>query len=159
VAVGPVEFTRALSKVPGPVAVVTTVDDTGRRWGFTGSSFTSVSLTPPLVLVCLAKTASTHDAFRSAGRFMVNVLSQEQADLAQRFARSGVDRFAAQDAVSCELGLPGLLEASARLACSTHQLVDAGDHSILIGLVEATHAVDEVPLAYWNRRFARVEVL
>ncbi|XVS68035.1 flavin reductase family protein [Actinosynnema sp. CA-299493] len=157
--VGPVEFTRALSRVLGPVAVVTTADDTGRRWGFTGSAFCSVSLTPPLVLVCLAKTASTHTAFRSAGRFMVNVLSQEQADLARRFAKSGVDRFAAQDTVTCELGLPGLLEASARLACSTHQLVDAGDHSILIGLVEATHAADDVPLAYWNRGFARVQAL
>ncbi|MFD0205770.1 MULTISPECIES: flavin reductase family protein [Saccharothrix] len=153
--VGPVEFASALSKVPAPVAVVTTVDERGRRWGFTGSAFCSASLDPPLVLVCLAKTATTHEAFRSADRYLVNVLGEHQTDVALRFARSGVDRFSADDMVPCELGLPGLLTAAARLACSVHQLVDAGDHTILIGLVEATYSVAHTPLTYWNRSFTR----
>ncbi|MGM1064495.1 flavin reductase family protein [Saccharothrix sp. Mg75] len=151
--VGPAEFTAALAKVPAPVAVVTTVDEQGKRWGFTGSAFCSVSLDPPLVLVCLAKSASTHAAFRTADRYLVNVLGRHQADVALRFARSGSDRFAAEDAVSCELGLPGLLTASARLACTAHQSIDAGDHTILVGLVQAAYRADHVPLTYWDRSF------
>ncbi|WNV87623.1 flavin reductase family protein [Umezawaea sp. Da 62-37] len=153
--VGPNAFTRALAQVPGPVAVITTIDDDGRRWGFTGSAFCSVSLDPPLVLVCLARTASTHAAFQRSGRYLVNVLGEHQTDVALRFAKSGSDRFSADDTVSCELGLPGLLTASARLACTIHQLVDAGDHTILIGLVQEAYSADHVPLTYWNRAFGR----
>ena len=153
--VDPADFTRALARVPGPVAVATTVGPDGRAWGFTGSSFSSLSLDPPLVLICLGKTASTHTAFTTATHFLVNVLSHDQAAVAARFARSGVDRFAAGDMSPCELGLPGLPEAAARVACALHQVVDGGDHSILVGKVEAVHAADREPLVYHDRSFAR----
>ncbi|MFE2102301.1 flavin reductase family protein [Streptomyces sp. NPDC059468] len=147
-------LTHAMARVPGPVTVVTTVDGTGKRWGFTANSFISVSLDPPLVLVCLNKTASTHEAFTSADRFLVNVLAHGQDVVARRFARSGVDRFAAGDMASCELGLPGSHGACARVACAMHSIVDAGDHSILVGRVVDTYAVDRTPLVYYNRAFA-----
>jgi flavin reductase (DIM6/NTAB) family NADH-FMN oxidoreductase RutF len=150
------DFTRAMSRVPGPVAVATTMDADGQRWGFTASSFSSLSLDPPLVLVCLSKTASTHAAFVKASHFLVNVLAQGQADIARRFARSGIDRFAAGDAEPCELGLPGIPSAAARLACSLYRVLDGGDHSILVGRVEAAHASDRVGMAYCNRMFARL---
>jgi flavin reductase ActVB len=149
-----VDLTTAMSRVPGPVTIVTTVDTTGRRWGFTASSFSSVSLDPPLVLVCLDKKASTHAAFTATSRFLVNVLSREQAAIARMFATSGVDRFATGSMEPCELGLPGLPEPCARVACSMHSIVDAGDHSILIGRVEATHVGDRIPLVYCDRTFA-----
>jgi flavin reductase ActVB len=147
-------FTSAMSRVPGPVTVVTTVDASCRRWGFTSSSFGSVSLNPPLVLVCLDKKASTHPAFIAARHFMINVLTQDQEDIARRFARSGIDRFAAGDMEPCELGLPGLPDPCARIACSMHCVVSAGDHSILIGRVQATHVSDGTPLVYCDRSYA-----
>ncbi|MFI6638975.1 flavin reductase family protein [Streptomyces sp. NPDC050504] len=148
-------LTRAMAGVPGPVTVVTTVDGTGKPWGFTANSFSSVSLEPPLVLVCLNKTASTHGAFAAADRFLVNVLAHGQDGVARRFARSGVDRFAAGDLVPCELGLPGSPGACVRVACSMHAVVDAGDHSILIGRVAAAAAHDRTPLVYCDRSFTR----
>ncbi|MEV0641276.1 flavin reductase family protein [Streptomyces sp. NPDC050619] len=149
------DFTQALARVPGPVTVVTTVSPSGQSWGFTASSFSSLSLSPPLVLVCLDKAASTHQAFLEADRFLINVLSEEQSDVALRFAKSGTDRFAAGDMAPCELGLPGLPRASARLACSTHDIADGGDHSILIGRAEAAHTGGGMPLVYCDRTFAR----
>ncbi len=147
-------FTTAMARVPGAVTVVTTVDGAGRRWGFTSSTFCSVSLDPPLVLVCLGKKASTHPAFAAAGYFMVNVLTEDQALVAQRFATSGIDRFAAGDMEACELGLPGLPESCARVACSLRTLIDSGDHSILIGEVQATHVGPHTPLVYVDRTYA-----
>ena len=99
------DFTRAMARVPGPVTVVTTVDAAGTRSGFTASSFSSVSLDPPLVLVCLDRAASTHPAFAAADRFLVNVLAEGQEAIALRFATSGIDRFAAGDLKPCEAGM------------------------------------------------------
>ena len=147
-------FTAAMARVPGAVTVVTTVDAAGRPRGFTSSSFCSVSLDPPLVLVCLGKNASTYPAFAAARHFLVNVLSEDQALVAQRFATSGIDRFAAGDMQACEFGLPGLPEPCARVACSLRSLVDAGDHSILIGEVHAAHLGPHTPLVYVDRGYA-----
>ncbi|ARZ67054.1 flavin reductase family protein [Streptomyces sp. HU2014] len=152
----PAEFTRAMARVPGPVTVATTVDAAGQRWGFTASSFSSLSLSPPLVLICLDKAASTHEAFATTDRFMINILRGEQSEIALRFAKSGVDRFADGDAVPLELGLPGIPEALVRVACSLQQVVDGGDHSILIGRVEATYTGDGAPLIYCDRGFQRL---
>ncbi|MCF6525790.1 flavin reductase family protein [Streptomyces sp. JJ36] len=155
--VDPAEFTRALARVPSPVTVATTVDPRGRRWGFTASSFSSLSLDPPLVLVCPARTADCHDAFVSADRFMVNVLAAGQAGLARHFARSGHDKFAAGDTVPCELALPGVPGAAARLGCALHAVLDGGDHSILVGRVETAVVGDQEPLVYHDRTFTRPE--
>jgi flavin reductase (DIM6/NTAB) family NADH-FMN oxidoreductase RutF len=149
------EFTEAMAAVPSPVAVATTVDPGGRRWGFTGSSFTSLSADPPLVLICLDKSASTHAAFAACATFMINILSADQADVARRFATSGIDRFAAGEMTECEHGLPGLPAAAVRLACTLHALVDGGDHSIVIGRVERTAVTGAAPLVYCRRSFTR----
>jgi flavin reductase ActVB len=150
------DFLRAMARVPGPVTVVTTIDPQGRPWGFTASSFSSLSLHPPLVLVCLNKTASTHAVFVATSHFLVNVLAEGQAAVAVRFARSGLDRFAAGDTRLCELGLPGVPHACARLACSLYQVIDGGDHSIIVGQVHSVHTGDDDALAYCDRSFARV---
>ncbi|WP_052865666.1 flavin reductase family protein [Streptomyces niger] len=149
------DFTLALSRVPSPVTVVTTTDATGRHWGFTASSFSSLSLDPPLILVCPAKSAGSHRAFVTADRFMVNVLAADQADIAARFARAGTDKFAGGEMVPCEFGLPGLPSAVARLACTRYDVLDGGDHSILVGHVDATGVTARAPLVYHDRDFAR----
>ena len=150
------DFTSAMARVPGPVVVTTTVDEAGCRWGFTASSFVSLSLAPPLVTVSLDKKASTHSAFTSAGHFMVNVLAHDQSDIARRFATSGVDRFAAGDTVPLERGLPGIPEAAVRLVCRLHDVVDGGDHSMLIGhVLDCVTDVERDALVYVDRAFVR----
>ncbi|MFB7233050.1 flavin reductase family protein [Streptomyces fimicarius] len=153
--VDPADFARTMAHVPTPVTVVTTVDPSGRRWGFTASSFTSLSLDPPLVLVCPAKSASCYEAFVFADRFLVNVLASDQAGIAAVFARSGADKFAETPMEPCEAGLPGLRGATARLSCRLEDVLDGGDHSILIGRVEEVSVRDAEPLVYYNRAFAR----
>lgn len=145
-------FVDTMARVPSAVCVVTTFDG-ARSWGFTASSFVSVSLDPPLILVCLGKAATTHPAFAVARHFMVNVLAAHQARVARCFATPDIDRFAAGYTEPCELGLPGISEASVRVACSMWRLTDAGDHSILIGQVEAAQASSRPPLLYCNRTF------
>ncbi|AEV83075.1 flavin reductase [Actinoplanes sp. SE50] len=149
------DFTSLMARVPGPVVVATTVDPDGRRWGFTASAFSSLSLSPPLVLLCLAKSASTHAAFVRAERFLVNVLAADQAAVAARFARSGEDRFAAGDMRPYELGLPGLPGAAARAACALDSVLEGGDHSILVGRVLAVTVAEPAPLVHCDRAFAR----
>ncbi|MEO3975076.1 flavin reductase family protein [Streptomyces sp. CAU 1734] len=152
-AIDPADFARTMAHVPTPVTIVTTLDSTGQRWGFTASSFSSLSLTPPLVLVCPAKTASCHDAFTTTDRFLVNVLASRHAPVAAAFARSGHDKFTNSPMEPCELGLPGLPDATARIACTLHDVLDGGDHSILIGRVESVQAGGAEPLVYYNRLF------
>ncbi|MEE1790007.1 flavin reductase family protein [Streptomyces sp. BE308] len=153
--VDPTEFVRAMARVPTPVTVVTTVDAAGRRWGFTAGTFSSLSLDPPLILVCPAKSASCHGAFVSADRFLVNVLSADQSTIAADFARSGHDKFAGGAMMPCESGLPGLTTATARIVCTLHAVLDGGDHSILVGRVESVATGDRDPLVYYNRQFTR----
>ncbi|MGW0423365.1 flavin reductase [Streptomyces sp. NPDC003015] len=147
------DFTRAMSRVPGPVTVVTTAGADGTAHGFTASSFSSASLDPPLVLVCLDKGASTHAAFTENRHFLVNVLGRGQEHIARRFATSGIERFATARMHPLELGLPGLPDASVRIACTLHGVLDAGDHSVLLGRVEATSTGDLTPLVYVDRSF------
>lgn len=154
----PMTFTAAMARIAGPVSVVTTVDDAGRRWGFTASSFCSVSLDPPLVLVCLSRTSSCHPAFTTATSFIVNVLAHGQEDLARHFARPGADKFAGTVMTECEQGLPGLDDAAVRLACSVYSFTDGGDHSIMIGRVEEAAVLERMPLIYHNRAFTRPHV-
>ncbi|MEX5632804.1 flavin reductase family protein [Parafrankia sp. FMc2] len=146
-------FRDAMASFPSGVTIVTTADDTGRWWGFTASSFCSVSMDPPLVLVCLAATAQCHSAFEQAERFIVHVVPPGHADLAVRFATRGADKFADAGFRSDERGLPVLDEACVTFDCAAHAVHPAGDHSILVGRVVRTRLGDDQPAVYFRRRF------
>lgn len=119
------------------VTVVTTKDAQGAPIGFTANSFTSVSLDPPLVLVCLANTSSNYDAFANCNDFAVNVLSEAQIDVSNTFARPAEDRFATVEWGYGPNGSPILGEVTAWFDCAMSQRLDAGDHLVLIGEVKA----------------------
>lgn len=119
------------------VTVVTTHDADGNPLGYTANSFTSVSLDPPLVLVCLANTSRNYDALATAGGFAVNILSETQMDVSNTFARPVEDRFGAVTWGPGPYGSPVFEGVSAWFDCSMFRTVDAGDHLILIGKVEA----------------------
>ena len=118
------------------VTVVTTFNENGAPIGFTANSFTSVSLDPPLLLVCLAKSSRNFAALTGAGGFGVNILSEDQKDVSNTFARPVEDRFAAVDWQRGPFGSPVFGDVAAWFDCSMHENVDAGDHVILIGRVE-----------------------
>ena len=119
------------------VTVVTSHDGEGSPIGFTANSFTSVSLDPPLLLISLSKTSSNFEVLTSAASFAVNILSEEQEDISNRFARRVEDRYADLDWAKGPHGSPLLGGVAAWFDCSMHKTVDAGDHVLLIGQVEA----------------------
>ena len=119
------------------VTVVTAHDDAGNPLGFTANSFTSVSLDPPLVLVCLANTSSNYETFANTSKFAINILSEAQIALSNTFARPVEDRFASVDWEPGPHGSPILGGVSAWFDCAMHRTVEAGDHLILIGRVKA----------------------
>ncbi len=136
------------------VTIVTAADARGRRVGFTANSFASVSLDPPMLLVCPAAGASSLGAIRESGRFGVSVLAADQRALAERFARRGVDRFGEGAWVDSESGVPLLEGAAANFACRLTNDVPAGDHVVLIGLIESFRAAPErPPLTYLRGRY------
>ena len=137
------------------VTIVTSLDESGHPVGFTANSFTSVSLDPPLLLVCPGRRASSLPAIRRSGRFGVSVLSAGQRSVAERFATRGVDRFAEGEWVESEHGLLLLEGACANFSCTLVNDVEAGDHQVLIGRIDSFHsASDRNPLLYLRGSYA-----
>ena len=130
------------------VTVVTAKDGNGTPLGFTANSFTSVSLDPPLVLVCLANSSKNYDAFIGAQGFAVNILAETQIALSNTFASRVEDRFAEVDWRDGPNGSPILADVSAWFDCAMHKTVEAGDHVILIGEVKAFDANTTSGLGY-----------
>lgn len=137
------------------VTIVTGFDTDGTPVGFTANSFTSVSLDPPLLLVCPARTASSLPAIRRTGRFGVSVLSVDQQAVAERFAMRGVDRFGEGQWVESESGLRLLEGACANFDCTLVNDIEAGDHQLLVGRIDSFRSsADRVPLMYLRGRYA-----
>lgn len=130
----------------------------GAWHGVTASSFSSVSLDPPLVSVCLARTAFVHDLVESSGAFGVTVLGKDDADLGRRFARydPAVERFAGERWETAATGSPLLSDALAWLDCSVAHAYDGGDHTIFVGevLAAATPRTTS-PLLYHSRTWGQ----
>lgn len=142
------EFRRALGSFLTGVTIVTTIGAEGEPRGFTANSFTSVSLEPPLVLVCIAKKALGHQAFSTSRGFAINILSERQKDESGIFASKAADKFAAVAWQPGQTGNPLIDGSVATFDCATEQLVDAGDHSILIGRVRDFSHNGAQPLGY-----------
>ena len=132
------------------VTVVTTRQPDGTPRGFTANSFTSVSLDPPLLLICIAKTAHSCDVFAEAPHFAINVLAEDQKALAGLFASRSPDKFAEARWHPGTEDLPLLDGSLCTFACARHKLVDAGDHLILIGRVLAHESAPKQPLGYFR---------
>jgi flavin reductase (DIM6/NTAB) family NADH-FMN oxidoreductase RutF len=142
------DLRRALGTFATGVTVVTTVDADGTPRGFTANSFTSVSLDPPLILVCLAKSAASCAIFQVAESYAVNILSEHQKSVSATFSSRSADRFADVDWSTRATGCPIIEGVVAWLDCRMHQIIDAGDHYILISrIVDYDHAASS-PLGY-----------
>lgn len=144
---------RAFGSFMTGVTVVTTKAADGRPLGFTANSFSSVSLDPPLLLVCPGKFLSSYDSFKHCSRFAVNVLAEGQEEVANTFARYKGDRFARTSHHEDDHGNILIDGAVAQFSCTTQQVVEAGDHAILIGRVGAFHHNEGRGLGYSAGQF------
>ncbi|HYG26188.1 MAG TPA: flavin reductase family protein [Caulobacteraceae bacterium] len=131
------------------VTVVTTRRADGTPVGFTANSFASVSLEPPLALVCVDLAAKSLPALEQAGAFAVNVLHADQRDIARRFTRKEGDRFEGTPFKTWETGAPVLDGCMANFECETHQAFDAGDHRVFVGRIRKVRIdPDHQPLVF-----------
>lgn len=151
-AIGPDEFRRVLGRLPTGVTVLTAYDG-GSPVGMAANSVTSLSLEPPLLLACPARSSETWPLLRAAGRFCVNVLARQHADLAVRFSHRGIDRFDGVEWTRRETG-PALPGAAAWVECALRAEHDGGDHTIAVAEVLALEAADGVePLVFLGGRY------
>ena len=145
---------EAMGGFPTGVTVVTSHAEDGSPAGTAVNAFCSLSISPPLLLVCLGRSSRTLETLRRAGSFCVNVLSDRQGDIVERFARK--DETGRFDGVPFTLGVSGdplLSDTVAWFDCRVHEILDGGDHEIVIGEVAALSADSAAaPLAYHRGR-------
>jgi flavin reductase (DIM6/NTAB) family NADH-FMN oxidoreductase RutF len=150
------EFRRVLGHFAAGVTIVTTVGDDGKPYGLTATAVTSVSLEPPLVLVCVDKRSDSHPHFHTSQVFAVNLLAADHEPLSRRFAVSGGDKF---DGLAMRRGstsAPLLADALGYIECRTVNVIDAGDHTIFLGQVEAADAREGEPLVYFRGAYRQI---
>jgi flavin reductase (DIM6/NTAB) family NADH-FMN oxidoreductase RutF len=150
------DFRHVLSHFASGVTIVTTCDADARPAGLTASAFTSVSLDPPLVLVCVDHKSQTYPALLERGRFAVNILASDQKELSRRFASARLDKFDDVRYRSGAHGMPLLESALAFLECTTVNTHVEGDHTIFVGLVEHVGVGDGEPLLYFRGQYNRL---
>ncbi len=154
--IGPDEFRRALGHFATGVTVVTTREIDGSFVGLTASAVASVSLDPPLVLVCVDQKAQCYQALLEGEAFAISVLGADHEDLSRRFATRGLEKFEGVPYTVGRLGLPLLDGALAHVECTTLHRYPGGDHTIFVGRVEHATVTGGNPLLYFQGRYRRL---
>ncbi len=142
------DFRRAMGQFATGITVVTTLDATGRPLGLTVNAFSSVSLDPVLVLVCIDNRSETHDGFEASQHFGVSVLAEGQQDWSHRFAFGGSEKFTAAPLLTGSTGVPLVPGALAHVECRVHSRHPGGDHTIYVGEVVSLDVSPGRPLLY-----------
>jgi flavin reductase (DIM6/NTAB) family NADH-FMN oxidoreductase RutF len=151
--ISPDEFRQALGHFATGVTIVTTSDSDGRPTGLTASAFASVSLDPPLILVCIAHKSQSYPSILERGRFAVNFLRREQEDISRKFATTRLDKFDGVPHRISPLGLPVLTEALGHVECVIVSTHIEGDHTVFIGRVDDCGTTDGMPLLYYRGKY------
>ncbi|HLV02109.1 MAG TPA: flavin reductase family protein [Acidobacteriota bacterium] len=155
----PDTFRQVMSLFPTGVTVVTTTNENEIPYGVTVNAFTSVSLDPLLILVCLDNRLRGLSDLLKVGRFAVNILSEGQETVAIHYSTPGSDR-AQGEYVEGVTGLPLIKDALAAIECEVEEALPGGDHTILLGLVKSITLHEEVgrkrPLIYYHGRYERL---
>jgi flavin reductase (DIM6/NTAB) family NADH-FMN oxidoreductase RutF len=147
------EFRRACGRFATGVAIASVVDAKGAPHGLTVSSFASLSLDPPLVLICLGHAVSAIHHFRTATHFGINILAENQRALSDRFARKGQDRFDGVEWQPGATGVPLLPGVLGTIECAVHRIVPMGDHDILVGEMVHAQVNEGEPLLHFSGRY------
>jgi len=152
------EFRRVLGHFATGVTIVTIKDEQGKPYGLTVNSFTSVSLEPLLVLICIDHSAQGYSQFSVGRYFGVNILTEAQEELSRRFAdRQITDRFENLPYVEGKTGVPLLPNSLAWLECRITEAYPGGDHTIFIGVVEEASFDKGDPLIFYRGRYAQLK--
>ena len=149
-------FRRTLGRFPSGVTVVTTRDASGQTLGLTVSAFCSVSLEPPLVLVCIDHRSEANRGLRESGLFAVSVLADDQEDVSRRFAAPGAHKLAGFPFLDSRLGLPLVPGALAHVECRVRSFHDEGDHAVWVGEVRGAAAHPGRPLVHHGGNYRRL---
>jgi flavin reductase (DIM6/NTAB) family NADH-FMN oxidoreductase RutF len=149
------EFRKGLSRFVSGVTVVTCKADSGYL-GLTVSAFSSVSLDPPLVLVCVHTRSSAHDALKEGRCFAVNILAEDQEPISRLFASKNADRFRGVGSLEGQTGAPLIEGTLAFVECRIVHAYPGGDHTILVGQVEAFGITERKPLLYFCGSYAQL---
>jgi len=152
--ISPADLRAFAGQFPTGVAVVTTRDGSGRLFGITISAVASLSLAPPLFLVCLDHRSNTLGAILESRHFCINFLSSRQTGISKVFASKAEDKFREIDYTPGVLGSPMIAGAVAHGECTVQDIHAAGDHAIVIGSLARVAVHDEAPLAYCRGRYA-----
>jgi flavin reductase ActVB len=154
---GHAKFRRAMAQFATGITVVTTLDSQGRNLGLTVNAFSSVSLDPPLVLVCIDNRSETHAGFESSGVFGVSVLAEGQEAWSRRFALVGPEKFDGGGFIKGASGVALLPGALVHLECRVAAAYPGGDHTIYLGEIISLSASPGRPLLYHGSAYVRLE--
>lgn len=151
------EFRRACSRFATGVTIAGAMDSNGAPHGLTVNSFSSVSLDPPLILICLGHAIAALDVFRQARHFGLSVLRESQRALSERFAAPMDNRFESLAWRQGKNGVPLLDGVLAQIECTTVRRVSVGDHDVLFGEMTAAAVEDGEPLIYYASEYRKLE--
>ena len=150
--VDPVAYRRVISHFTSGVTVITT-EHGGTRFGVTASAVSSLSMDPPMLLVCLNRQHATTEALSEAGVFAVNILGEKQAELAVQFATRHPDKFRGVELRRRELDVPLITEALAQIECTVVSRTDVATHAVFMAEVRTAEAGTGNPLGYFRGQF------
>ena len=150
------QFRHLLARFATGVTIVTALDPLGRPTGMTASALSSLSLDPPLLLVCVGHRAEFHKTIRQAAHFALNVLAADQEHLSRLFAATGVDHFASVPYRPGPGGVPLLDGVVAHIVCDRTGQHDAGDHTVFFGTVIGGETFDRAPLLYFRSGYTSI---
>ena len=150
------EIRNVLGHFATGVTVITTSDKTGKPFGLTVNSFTSLSLNPPLVVVCVDKTVDCYSCFDESKVFAVNILSEDQEELSRRFATKGIEKFAGIQWRMGEHGLPLLDGVIGTIECKVTRSYEGGDHTIFLGEILSATVKGDRPLLFFKGKYHRL---
>ena len=150
------EFRQALGRFASGVTVVTCKSEGGDPCGITVSAFSSLSLEPALVLICIDKRASVHEELKEGRSFAVNFLAQDQEAISRRFASRDEDRFKGLGYHEGQTGAPLIDGALAYIECRVAHSYPGGDHTIFVGQVETSGVNEGKPLLYFRGGYSSI---
>jgi flavin reductase (DIM6/NTAB) family NADH-FMN oxidoreductase RutF len=149
-------FRDVIGRFASGVTVITTTADDGDH-GTTASAVSSLSMEPPMLLICLNRTSDTRTAILQSGLFGVNILAEGQGSIASAFARKGHDKFSGIGVVRGATGIPLVQNALAHLECEVDETVTGGTHTVFLARIREATGTDAAPLTYFRGRFGRLE--
>jgi len=152
----PAELRRIMGSFATGVTVITTRDQSGRPYGLTANAVTSLSLEPPLLLICVDRKAETFPHFFDSKIFVLNILREDQEDVSRRFAKTGGEKFAGVGYRIGHLDTPVLDGTLGHVECRIIETLEGGDHVIHIGEVQHAEAGEGRPLLFFRGKYHKL---